>query len=667
MLLEIKDLRTFRYSVTEPHNVITYNIPPWLGRQLDMAITYEKLIEKHLTKLEQESKPTSFKQVSRNHLSALNGFLKTVKKTETSPVGTEMAGDFDAVVKLHLAESALSVRSCADRRTLLSAWRLTFEVAGVPAAPAPAAPPRMRPNASSVAINTNPFEAGLKSALKAAKLSPKSAARLARVSTGALSRWTRGALPNKRSVPTLFKLEKFFGLPDKTLLNLWTEAQAAMAPVATVASRERAGVQSVRPYVLKDADISDALRCEWTQYFQFKTVTKPSKLSRSLRGRWSLADASSNSTMPNAMNSVGNKVSPSANFCWSLFASYLGFLCLSRDEGGYGLAKSEVQTLAWLTVPEAIDAFLEFRTDRSGGLKHGGHRVFCSYVSSMVRVGNGYLTQLGDFSKKIPEEASVGRTWQEMCQETFELVAEWKRDAKDLSRDPTGPLKFFFYLEFFLKPVFDAMRSLRNRAEFAPSKSMEEAILRRDELVLGLLISNPLRATNLINLTYKEGGSGGIQKDQSGAWRIKIPGNQFKNRGRVAQEIYDVPVAGWLTDLVTDYVRDFRPVLLGSTPDKGYLFLSSKGGGRFNALNRQVFNVTKEHIPQCGGISPHAFRHLVATEWLTRNPNDFITVAALLNDTIEVIMKTYAHLKKATSFDRYEAYVIKMMCNGWSL
>ena len=47
--------------------------------------------------------------------------------------------------------------------------------------------------------------------------------------------------------------------------------------------------------------------------------------------------------------------------------------------------------------------------------------------------------------------------------------------------------------------------------------------------------------------------------------------------------------------------------------------------------------------------------------------SDFITVAALLNDTIEVIMKNYAHLKKATSFERYEGYVKKMMSNGWTL
>ena len=70
--------------------------------------------------------------------------------------------------------------------------------------------------------------------------------------------------------------------------------------------------------------------------------------------------------------------------------------------------------------------------------------------------------------------------------------------------------------------------------------------------------------------------------------------------------------------------------------------------------------VVKLYLPESGGISAHAFRHLVATDWLTRFPNDFVTVAELLNDTIAVVIKTYAHLKKETSFARYEEHVQSM-------
>ena len=43
-----------------------------------------------------------------------------------------------------------------------------------------------------------------------------------------------------------------------------------------------------------------------------------------------------------------------------------------------------------------------------------------------------------------------------------------------------------------------------------------------------------------------------------------------------------------------------------------------------------------------------------------KNPNDFLTVAELLNDSIAVVIKTYAHLKRETSFSRYEEYIARM-------
>ena len=70
-------------------------------------------------------------------------------------------------------------------------------------------------------------------------------------------------------------------------------------------------------------------------------------------------------------------------------------------------------------------------------------------------------------------------------------------------------------------------------------------------------------------------------------------------------------------------------------------------------MSHGVLDLTRTHIPGCGGFGPHAFRHLVATDWLRRNPNDFLTVAELLNDSLPVVMKTYAHLKQETALARH--------------
>lgn len=80
-----------------------------------------------------------------------------------------------------------------------------------------------------------------------------------------------------------------------------------------------------------------------------------------------------------------------------------------------------------------------------------------------------------------------------------------------------------------------------------------------------------------------------------------------------------------------------------------------------NDLNRRVFVITKRFIPRSGGISPHAFRHLVATVWLEEHPNDFFVVAELLNDFLQVVLNTYVHLKKNTSFSNYGTIVSAML------
>lgn len=52
-------------------------------------------------------------------------------------------------------------------------------------------------------------------------------------------------------------------------------------------------------------------------------------------------------------------------------------------------------------------------------------------------------------------------------------------------------------------------------------------------------------------------------------------------------------------------------------------------------------------------------RHIVATDWLTHHPDDYLTVAELLNDSLTVVIQEYAHLKKDAAFSRYESHVDK--------
>ena len=106
--------------------------------------------------------------------------------------------------------------------------------------------------------------------------------------------------------------------------------------------------------------------------------------------------------------------------------------------------------------------------------------------------------------------------------------------------------------------------------------------------------------------------------------------------------------------MLSAYVEEFRSVILKGVTSR-YLFVSKSSAKPWGSLDRCFFNLTKRYIPGCLGFGPHTVRHLVATNWLSKHPNDFLTVAELLNDRLETVMSEYAHLKRDTSLGRHSA------------
>lgn len=600
--MNINNFQLPRYFITGLSNGGTsFNIQSGNGSiSVSMSTTYSQLIEKHTARLQLDYNTGSLPQVARNHLTALRSLLRSINKSETSPIGSELTTDFVQSVRTHLASASLSDRSKADRRSLLNAWKVTFDQMAV--GPEVLVRGRERKNANVVGTDQTPFERGLKSALKAAKLTPKTAARLANASPSALGRWSRGALPNERSTQSLVNLDRVMGLPEGTLQGWLQETHAAGLPLHVNEFRERVKSTPKLMYSLKVQNISPSLLAEWRALFEHKTAAHPKGHRRNSNGRWTMVDVQEASCAASAFNSFKKKVAPSADILWTHVSNFIGFLQLSTMHGGYGLPEAETQTLAWLAVPEAIEAYLEFMTDRSDGLKHGGHRTFCGYVAALNNPSHGYLLQSPEFASRLPDSARTTENWEDRCRNTFETARAWKADSQDISRDPASPLKYFLDQEFPLAPIFAAMRKLRRISSEASAKSRTEALARRDELILGLLVSNPLRAKNIKTLIWKIDNSGNVYRTPSGEWRIRILGRQFKNRRRVGKTLYDVPVAKWLSKLVEDYVNYFRKTLIGDAVDSGFFFVSSRDGGRLNSLNSQVYSLTKALIPQCGAF-----------------------------------------------------------------
>lgn len=661
--MKINELSNYRYSITtmrnEKETYKLFNFADFGTQHVTMATTYKNLIEQHFKTLAKNCKPSSLEQVKKNHITALRAYLTYAGQSETSPVGMEMTDDFAHTLKSHLSVSTLSTRTQTDRRSLLNAWRESFLSMN-------SEPIRKSSRERRLAADTpnvqNIFEKLLWDSLKRSKLAPKSAARLAGISTSAVGRWSRGALPNERTSGSLKKLDAVLNLEPGTLLASFQLASGKYSSGLVNKFRQRQKTNTAIRFRVGIDDIRPALLDEWKAHLRYKTAPNTGDLIRADSGRWSIHEERHSTIRPSVFTSVGNGVSPAASIFWTRTSSFLGYLRLPIESGGFGLDDETAQTLAWYAVPEAIEGYFQFITSRSDGLKHGTQEGFCTTVIALLHPEHGYLMQCPKLANKIPAHARNGRTWIELCKNARASAKTLKSDCHDKSRDPEEPIRALLALEQPLTPIFDAMRKLRKIGDASIAGSSEEAVARRNELLLGVLVSNPLRSKNLVTLTFKKDNTGDVFRSETGQWRIRIPASRMKNRKRLKKRIYNVPLPAWLSPLIDDYVTKFRPILeSGKTNDSFFL---SNNGNRFNSLNRQVFKLTSSLIPGCLGFGPHALRHLVATDWLTKNPNDFATVSELLNDTIEVIMNNYIHLRKDIAFNRYEAYVQKILPGG---
>jgi site-specific recombinase XerD len=157
------------------------------------------------------------------------------------------------------------------------------------------------------------------------------------------------------------------------------------------------------------------------------------------------------------------------------------------------------------------------------------------------------------------------------------------------------------------------------------------------------------------SLTICPSGAGSVYRTDKG-YRLRLTPSQLKNGEGDAGKRYDVAIAPWVTGMLDEYIEEYRPVL-AKDPNDPYLLLSSRSAGFWTEMGKHVFKVTKRYIRGCSGISPHAFRHLVATTFLMKNPNCFLQVAELLNDQLSTVIEAYAHLKRDDSLTSHNSNV----------
>ncbi|WP_454741331.1 hypothetical protein [Cupriavidus necator] len=244
-----------------------------------------------------------------------------------------------------------------------------------------------------------------------------------------------------------------------------------------------------------------------------------------------------------------------------------------------------------------------------------------------------------------------------MCHDTHKLSLEWKKAAVNTSRIPQEAIQGLLVLNEPLAPVFRAIEEIDRAAAESPSGSLKEALNKRDALLLSMLVANPLRLRNYIIMQHCPNGSGHLYVRQDGQWRLRFAPSEFKNEIGAARNPYDAPLPLALSDRIVDYLCEYRPRLVQKHPNARWVFPSSRSAEPWSGLSKHVFRLTKRYLPETLGIGEHYFRHLVATDYLKKHPEDYPTVAQLLHDKLETVLSEYAHLSHDDAFAKYERHL----------
>lgn len=642
-------LQNQRYTVTAVCNVSPQVSIYGFGStsstwELTMNITYQELVKKLKTHfgVEAENASAATPQSYRNHLSTLNSYLAFQGKTLESRVGLEFGSGYDEKLTNYLTSIVVADRTKRDRRQQLNLVRRLFEET------------KTKPGAAE---RTTELSTVLRNALSSTGIAPKTFAKNIAISPSTMQHWLKGAIPNQRGISSLRRVEAALNLPRNSLVNLVPKEshQNTHQQPVEIAYRTQLKRRMKDTYALTEQEMSEGLKMEWRAWFEFKTMRPISKLEKGERTWRLIPPEKSLTSIKIAM--IGDWSCPTANWSLQHLRRCLGWMRRSEERGGGGYSDEYVQTLAWLASPDVIEGFLKFLTERSNGKKHGGQAGFARFVNQLTRPQRGYLWRHAELRYRLPQDiqpVSV-EAWQEQCAKTTDIADRWIRDSSEKNRRPAEPVSALLEEGQPLLPFLRAVEEIEQLAANAWSGGVTEARHRRNALLMAFLISNPLRLRTISTLTWTPDNRGNVYRTSSGRWRMRLYMTCLKNGvSELRNRDYDVEISDWVGERLSAYVEEFRPVLLKNV-DSQYLFVATPSSKPWASLGQSFFEQTRRHIPASLGFGPHTVRHLVATNWLTQHPNDFLTVAELLNDRLETVMAEYAHLKRDTSLSRHSA------------
>ncbi|MGO9681880.1 MAG: tyrosine-type recombinase/integrase [Beijerinckiaceae bacterium] len=194
------------------------------------------------------------------------------------------------------------------------------------------------------------------------------------------------------------------------------------------------------------------------------------------------------------------------------------------------------------------------------------------------------------------------------------------------------------------------MRQARLAKDHAPIKA---AVLAQLAVAVAILTFAPVRLSNLVSIELGQNliEPGGLNTPY---WLV-FPHYDVKNRVDLNFK-FDQP----LTDLIDEYVHEFRPALLRGA-NASWLF-PGEGGQPKNKLlfGKQI----TERIQKATGlrITPHQFRHAAAAIYLKHHPGDYETVRRVLGHRdIQTTIRFYCGLETMQATEEFGKLIRKQI------
>lgn len=603
-----------------------------------------------------EAQGKSQKRVS-NFRTAMKRWMEKFGLSEKSPVGTELGAEFTGHLERYSeAMEGMNPQTIADRRSMMLAYRETWVY--------------LRQSATADTLEGD-FAQTLVRLIELSGTTTREIARAAGVGFPTVKRWRRGrCLPTTRFLPAVHRLEEIFGLPVGVLIAklpkvLFGDTESIKS--CQTGYRKHGATLIRLPYLLKE--FPPTLQGEWDDVFRFYTDAAWLRMHGLKRNsKWRIREHD---------NSC-----PSARRIGHLISEFMGYLCLPSDAEdprlrGMGFRPEEL-TLAAFSDSGLVYNFSQFKRGRSY-LKHYNADTFIlfSFCLSLLRKETGFLWQSPDLGSRLPVPVPAAE-WHAWCERHRSVI---KSTVKDLrredefkkTRDPFEPISaIILNNQHPLEVLFELAADYEADAPPRRASHHHKAVHYQNLFLIKFVTLIPLRAFNLSVMTWRPDGTGNLYQKPDGSWWVRVDPSYLKNhKGAAKDRPFDVPVHPSLWPYVEEFLFTHRPHLAGAA-ECDYVFrpalklkaTKARHPGRevaVHVLSRKVFRITQRYIPDCPGFSLHAFRHLVATEYIKNNPAGYAIAASILYDREKTVRSNYAWVVPADKFAFWNGYVSTLL------